>query len=176
MTQSWQLWAVLSAVFSALVAVWGKLGVEGLDTRLVTAIRTTVVLVMAWGVLWAFGGADKLREVPARGWFFLVLSGLATGLAWLCYYHALILGDASQVAPVDKLSVVLAMAMAFVFLGEKITPAKLAGGALILAGVLVLAWPSPAPGPAAGEAGGPGRQSAPPGGEPAAGGRPKGNG
>ena len=142
MPGSWQFWAALSALFSALVALWGKLGVEGMDTRLVMAIRTSVVLVLAWG-LWGLTGAQGLGEVSAKSWRYLTLSGVATGLAWLCYYHALKLGDAALVAPVDKLSVVLVIALAMIFLGERPTAWQLAGGGLIFAGVLLMAWPRP---------------------------------
>lgn len=136
---NWLWWACLSALFAGLTAVLAKVGVQDVNSNLATAIRTTVVLVFAWSIVLA-GGTQGLNAVPAKAWLFLVLSGLATGASWLCYFRALQLGDASRVAPVDKLSVVVAMVLAVLFLGEQLSWQHWAGGALIVAGTLVLAW------------------------------------
>jgi bacterial/archaeal transporter family protein len=136
---SWLHWALLSAVFAGLTAILAKVGVQDVNSHLATAIRTTVVLAFAWSV--ALGsGATALRAVTAKTWLFLVLSGLATGASWLCYFRALQLGEASQVAPIDKLSVVIAMVLAFIFLGEQVTWQHVVGGALIVTGSIVLAY------------------------------------
>jgi bacterial/archaeal transporter family protein len=135
---NWLSWACLSALFAGLTAVLAKVGVKDIDSNLATAIRTTVVLVFAWSIAVA-GTGPALDTVSARGWLFLILSGLATGGSWLCYFRALQLGDASRVAPVDKLSVVVAMALAVVFLGERLTWQHCVGGVLIVAGTLVVA-------------------------------------
>jgi bacterial/archaeal transporter family protein len=136
---NWFSWACLSALFAGLTAVLAKVGVKDIDSNLATAIRTTVVLVFAWSIALA-SGIRRVDTVPAGGWLFLVLSGLATGASWLCYFKALQLGDASRVAPVDKLSVVVAMALAVVFLGERLTWQHYLGGVLIVAGTMVVAW------------------------------------
>ena len=136
---NWLSWACLSAVFAGLTAVLAKVGVKDIDSNLATAIRTTVVLVFAWSIAVA-GGGRELGTVPLKGWLFLVLSGLATGASWLCYFRALQLGDASRVAPVDKLSVVVAMALAVLLLGERLTWQLCLGGVLIVAGTVVIAW------------------------------------
>jgi transporter family protein len=136
---SWLYWACLSALFAGLTAVLAKAGVQEVDSNLATAVRTTVILVFAWAVA-AAGKPQPLGTVPARAWLFLVLSGLATGASWLCYFRALQLGKASQVAPVDKLSVVVAMALAALFLGERLTWQHWVGGGLIVAGTLVVAY------------------------------------
>jgi transporter family protein len=135
---TWLGWALLSAAFAGLTAVLAKAGVRDVDSNLATAIRTTVVLVLAWGIALA-GRSPSIATVPRNAWLFLTLSGLATGASWLCYFRALAVGNASQVAPVDKLSVVVAMALAAVFLGEKLTTAHWLGGALIVAGTVVIA-------------------------------------
>jgi transporter family protein len=135
---SWLHWALLSAAFAGLTAVLAKAGVRDVESNLATAIRTTVVLVLAWAVALA-GGSPPVTSVPRRAWLFLVLSGLATGASWLCYFRALQLGEASRVAPVDKLSVVAAMVLAAVFLGERLTWQHWAGGALIVAGSVIIA-------------------------------------
>jgi len=141
---TWPIYAVLSALFASLTAIFGKIGVQNIDSNLAVAIRTTVVLVFAWGLVLLQSGQTPLvlmlGAIPARTWLFLVLSGLATGGSWLFYYHALQLGPASRVAPIDKLSVALTVALAFVLLGEKPTFGSVAGGALITAGVLVAAF------------------------------------
>ena len=136
---SWLYWACLSALFAGLTAVLAKAGVQEVDSNLATAVRTTVILVFAWAVA-AAGKPQPLGTVPARAWLFLVLSGLATGASWLCYFRALQLGKASEVAPVDKLSVVVAMALAALFLGERLTWQHWVGGGLIVAGTLVIAY------------------------------------
>ena len=139
MTQNnWLYWALLSALFAGLTAVLAKAGVKGIDSNLATAIRTVVILVFAWSIA-AYRGFDTLSRATARTWLFLGLSGLATGASWLCYFRALQLGDASKVAPVDKLSVVLAMLLGVLILGEAATPRLVLGGVLIVAGVLLVA-------------------------------------
>jgi bacterial/archaeal transporter family protein len=135
---SWIGWALLSALFAAATAILAKIGVAHVDSNLATAIRTTVVLIFAWAIALALGKHGELREVDGRGWLFLTLSGLATGLSWLCYFRALQLGPASRVAPLDKLSVVLVMVFAVLFLGEKLSPAAMIGGGLIAAGAVVM--------------------------------------
>lgn len=134
----WKLYALLSALFAALTAIFAKMGVRGLDSGLATAIRTTVVLFLTWGIVLAAGQIHTVRSIGRSSWVFLVLSGLATGLSWLCYFKALSLGDVSRVAPIDKLSVVLTMLLAFLLLKEPLTPKTLLGGALIVAGSIVL--------------------------------------
>ncbi len=138
-TQSWIYWSLLSAVFAAATALLAKLGVAGVDSNLATAIRTSVVVLFTWGIAFTTGAHRGMSGLPTRTWLFLVLSGLATGLSWLCYFRALQLGPASRVAPIDKLSVVLVILLAWPVLGESITGPKLLGGALIAAGAIVLA-------------------------------------
>ena len=138
---NWLFWALLSAAFAALTAILAKLGVTGIDSNLATAIRTSVVVVFTWLIV-AFSGSRGIAAIPPRSWGWLVLSGMATGLSWLCYFHALRIGEASQVAPIDKLSVVLVMIMGVMFLGEKLDVKQWCGGLLILAGVLLIAWPN----------------------------------
>ncbi len=138
-SQSWIFWSLLSAVFAAATALLAKLGVAGVDSNLATAIRTTVVVLFAWAIAVLFGAHRGAVLIAPRTWLFLVLSGFATGLSWLCYFRALQLGPASRVAPVDKLSVVLVILLAWPVLGEAITGPKLLGGALIAAGAIVLA-------------------------------------
>ncbi len=135
----WRLWALGSAVFAALTAILAKVGVVGINSNLATAIRTAVVLVFAWALVAATGGTRGVAQLTPRTWTFLALSGLATGLSWLCYFRALQLGEASRVAPVDKLSVVFAIALAALFLGEKLSWHQWVGGGLILAGAMVIA-------------------------------------
>jgi transporter family protein len=136
---SWLYWALLSALFAGLTAVLAKVGVRDVDSNLATAIRTVVILLFAWAIALATS-EQPLGAIPTRAWLFLVLSGLATGLSWLCYFRALQLGDASKVAPVDKLSVVVAVAFAALFLHEELTWQHYLGGALIVSGAVVLAW------------------------------------
>ena len=137
---SWLYWALLSALFAAGTALLAKVGVENIDSNLATAIRTSVVLVFTWGIALALERHHGIAEISRRSWLFLVLSGICTGLSWLCYFRALQLGPASSVAPIDKLSVVLVMAGAWAFLGEHLTPLKLLGGSLITLGAIVLAF------------------------------------
>ena len=134
----WIWFALLSAVFAALTSILAKIGIEGVDSTLATAIRTVVVLVMAWGIVFLTGKQHGIADIAPRSWLFLVLSGLATGASWLFYYRALQLGEASKVAPIDKLSVVLTMILAFVILHETVTVKGIIGGALIAAGTLIL--------------------------------------
>jgi len=143
MHMSWIGWALLSAVFAAATALLAKVGVAHVDSNLATALRTTVVVVFAWviALAWTRSGVSlgaELRALDRRTILFLTLSGLATGLSWLCYFRALQLGPASRVAPLDKLSVPLVMVFAWLLLGEKLTPAALAGGLLITAGAVVM--------------------------------------
>jgi bacterial/archaeal transporter family protein len=136
---NWFVWALLSAFFAGLTAVLAKVGVEHIDSNLATAIRTVVILVFAWAVA-AVTNQQAFSTISKRNWLFLILSGIATGLSWLCYFRALQLGEASQVAPVDKLSVVVAIVLAAVFLGEKMTWHHWVGGTLIFAGAVILAY------------------------------------
>jgi transporter family protein len=136
---SWLGWALLSAVFAGLTAVLAKVGVQDIDSNLATAIRTVVILVFAWSVA-LYRNDQQLSTVTPRTWLFLVLSGLATGASWLCYFRALQLGQVAKVAPIDKLSVVFAIFLAAVFLHERLTWQNWVGGALIVGGSLVLAW------------------------------------
>lgn len=136
---NWFLWALLSAVFAAATAILAKVGVSGVNSNLATAIRSVVIVAFSWALVWALGEARELPSLGRRTWLFLVLSGFATGLSWLCYFRALQLGKASQVAPVDKLSVIFAMALASLFLGEKLSWHQWLGGTLILAGAVIIA-------------------------------------
>jgi transporter family protein len=129
---------VLSAVFAALTSVLAKIGIENVNSNLATAIRTVFVLVMAWGVVFLTGKQQGITDIGTKSWVFLGLSGIATGLSWLCYYKALQLGDASKVIPVDKLSVVIAVVLAIVILHEKLDWKTVLGGSLITAGTLVM--------------------------------------
>ena len=134
----WFLLALLSAVFAALTSILAKVGIEGVDSNLATAIRTVVVVFMAWGMVFVTHAQSGLSSISSKSWLFLILSGLATGASWLCYYKALQIGEASKVVPVDKLSVVITLVLAFVFLHEKITVKSLAGCILIGAGTLLM--------------------------------------
>ena len=136
---SWIGWALLSAVFAAATALLAKVGVAHVDSNLATALRTSVVVVFAWGIALALGKHGELRSLDRRTLLFLALSGLATGLSWICYFRALQLGPASRVAPLDKLSVPLVMLFAWLLLGEKLNAAAIAGGLLITAGAMVIA-------------------------------------
>jgi bacterial/archaeal transporter family protein len=135
---SWIGWALLSAAFAAATALLAKVGVARVDSNLATAVRTSVVVVFAWSIALALGKHGELRQLDRRTALFLVLSGLATGLSWLCYFRALQLGPASRVAPLDKLSVPLVMVFAWLLLGEKLTWGAVAGGMLITAGAIVM--------------------------------------
>ncbi|NVO32165.1 EamA family transporter [Hymenobacter lapidiphilus] len=136
----WWICALLSALFAALTAVLAKVGIRGVDSNLATAVRTAVVLVLAWGVVYFRGGLDGIYGLTRTNWLFLGLSGVATGLSWLFYFRALQLGKVSQVAPVDKLSVALAIGLSVLFLGEKLTLHTGIGAGLIIIGTLVLIW------------------------------------
>lgn len=136
---NWFFWALLSAFFAGVTAILAKVGVENVSSNLATAIRTVVIFLFAWSVALATRH-QPIATIGKRTWFFLILSGLATGLSWLCYFRALQLGDASQVAPVDKLSVVIVIALAAIFLRERVTWYHWLGGLLILSGSLVLAY------------------------------------
>jgi transporter family protein len=135
---NWLSWAILSAVFAGVTAILAKIGVKDVDSNLATAVRTSVILVLAWLVA-SITNRQPLQTVTLRTWLFLALSGLATGASWLCYFRALQLGNASQVAPVDKLSVIVAMVLAAVWLGESLTWLQWLGGILIVAGTIMVA-------------------------------------
>jgi len=137
---NWLAWSLLSAFFAGLTAILAKVGVEQVDSNLATAIRTTVVLLFTWTIALAVVPAGSLASLSRRTWIFLALSGVATGLSWLCYFRALQLGEASRVAPIDKLSVLFAIGLAVAFLHERLTWQQWLGGALIAAGALVIAW------------------------------------
>ncbi|GAA6514997.1 EamA family transporter [Merdimmobilis hominis] len=134
----WFVFALLSAVFAALTSILAKIGIEGVNSNLATAIRTMVVLAMAWGMVFLTGTQSGITEISRKSWLFLILSGLATGASWLFYYRALQMGEASKVVPVDKLSVVITLVLAFVFLHEQPTMKAWIGGALITAGTLIM--------------------------------------
>ena len=136
----WMIFAVLSAVFAALTAILAKVGIEGVNSNLATAIRIIVVVIMAWGMVFLTHAQNGLAEISKKSWIFLILSGLATGVSWLCYYKALQMGDASKVVPIDKLSVVITLILAFVFLHEQFTAKSLIGCILIGAGTLIMAF------------------------------------
>ena len=136
---NWFVWALLSAFFAGLTAILAKIGVQNVNSNLATAIRTVVILIFAWSVA-LFTRHESISSIGKRTWFFLILSGIATGLSWLCYFRALQIGEASRVAPVDKLSVVVAIALAAIFLHEKLTWHHWVGCLLIFAGAVVLAY------------------------------------
>ena len=134
---NWIFWSLLSALFAAATAILAKIGIAGIDSNLATAIRTSVILIFTWAIAFATRKPGGLAAISRHAWLFLMLSGLATGLSWLCYFRALQLGPASRVAPVDKLSVAFVIVFAALFLGEGLTPVKAAGGLLITAGAVV---------------------------------------
>ena len=134
----WILFAVGSSVFAALTSILAKVGIEGVSSNLATAIRTFVVLLMAWGMVFLTHSQDGIFNIGKRSWIFLILSGLATGASWLCYYKALQIGDASKVVPIDNMSTVLTLILAFVFLHEQFTLKSLVGSILLAAGTLVM--------------------------------------
>lgn len=134
----WVIYALLSALFAALTSILAKIGIENVNTTLATAIRTIVVLTMAWGMVFMTGKQRGIVEIGQKSWFFLILSGCATGLSWLFYYKALQMGDVSKVVPIDKFSVVISMVLAFVFLGEAMNVKTVLGGLLITIGTFVL--------------------------------------
>ena len=134
----WFVFAVLSAVFAALTSILAKIGIDGVNSNLATAIRTVVVVIMAWGMVFLTHTQSRITEISRKSWIFLILSGLATGASWLCYYRALQTGPASKVVPIDKLSVVITLILAFVFLHEEFTVKSLIGCVLIGAGTLIM--------------------------------------
>ena len=134
----WFPFALMSSIFAALTSILAKVGISGVNSNLATAIRTTVVLVMAWGMVFLTNTQGGISDIGRKSWLFLILSGLATGASWLCYYRALQVGEASKVVPIDKLSVVFTLILAFVFLHEKFTVKSLLGCVLIGAGTLVM--------------------------------------
>jgi len=136
---TWLTWSLLSALFAAATAILAKLGVEGIDANLATAVRTSVVVVFTWLLAYAARQPTGFHPLSKKAWIFLIFSGLATGLSWLCYFHALQVGPASRVAPIDKLSVALVILFAALFLGEPLTWAKGVGGLLIVTGAIVIA-------------------------------------
>lgn len=139
MTDMWALFALGSAVFAALTSILAKMGIEGVNSNLATAIRTVVVVFMAWGMVFLTGAQSGLSGIGKKSWLFLILSGLATGASWLCYYRALQIGEASKVVPIDKLSVVITLVLAFILLHETFTVRSAVGAVLITAGTLIIA-------------------------------------
>jgi len=139
-TSPWFIWAVLSAVFAALTAIFAKIGIKGVDSDLATLVRTGIIIIVLSAFVWYSGKWSNPFELPARTWLFLGLSGLATGASWVCYFRALQLGEASKVAPVDKMSLVLVAIFAFTFLGERPSLREWSGIAMVAGGVLVLAF------------------------------------
>jgi transporter family protein len=135
---TWIGWSLLSALFAAATALLAKKGVDGVDPNLATAVRTTVVVLFAWAIAIGFGAHHAVTQISRRSWVFLALSGLATGLSWICYFRALSMGPASKVAPIDKLSVVFVILLAWPLLGESMTTGKAVGGSLIAIGAVVL--------------------------------------
>ena len=134
----WFLFAIMSAVFAALTSILAKIGIDGVDSNLATAVRTAVVVIMSWGMVFVTNVQGGITEISKRSWVFLILSGLATGASWLCYYKALQLGEVSKVVPIDKLSVVITLILAFVFLHEQFTVKSFIGCVLISAGTLIM--------------------------------------
>ena len=134
----WFVFAILSAIFAALTSILAKIGIEGVNSNLATAVRTIVVLLMAWFMVFITGNQNGIVDISKKSWIFLILSGLATGASWLCYYKALQLGEASKVVPIDKLSIVITIVLAFIFLGEQITLKTLIGCCLIIIGTFVM--------------------------------------
>ena len=134
----WSIFALLSAIFAALTSILAKVGIEGVNSNLATAVRTIVVVLMAWFMVFATGNQNGIVDISKKSWIFLILSGLATGASWLCYYKALQLGEASKVVPIDKLSIVITIVLAFIFLGEQITLKTLIGCCLIVTGTFIM--------------------------------------
>ena len=134
----WFIFAILSAIFAALTAILAKIGIEGVNSNLATAVRTIVVVLMAWFMVFITGNQNGIVDINKKSWIFLILSGLATGASWLCYYKALQLGEASKVIPIDKLSIVITIVLAFIFLGEQITLKTLIGCCLIVTGTFIM--------------------------------------
>ena len=134
----WIVFALLSAVFAALTSILAKIGIDGVNSNLATAIRTVVVVIMSWGMVFLTNSQGGISDISKKSWIFLILSGIATGISWLCYYKALQMGDTSKVVPIDKLSVVITLILAFVFLHEQFTIKSLIGCILIGAGTLIM--------------------------------------
>ena len=134
----WFVFAILSAIFAALTSILAKIGIEGVNSNLATAVRTIVVVLMAWFMVFITGNQNGIVDINKKSWIFLILSGLATGASWLCYYKALQLGEASKVVPIDKLSIVITIILAFIFLGEQITLKTLIGCCLIVTGTFIM--------------------------------------
>ncbi len=134
----WFVFALLSAVFAALTSIFAKIGIDEMNSNLATAIRTVVVVFMAWGMVFLTNAQNGITEISRKSWIFLILSGLATGASWLCYYHALKIGEASKVAPIDKMSVVITVVLAAIFLHEEMNAKTIIGCVLIAAGTLVM--------------------------------------
>ena len=134
----WAIFAILSAIFAALTSILAKVGIEGVNSNLATAVRTIVVVLMAWFMVFITGNQNGIVDISKKSWIFLILSGLATGASWLCYYKALQLEEVSKVVPIDKLSIVITIILAFIFLGEQITLKTLIGCCLIVAGTFVM--------------------------------------
>lgn len=136
----WKLYAILSAVFAALTSILAKIGIKGVDSNVATAIRTVVIVLLAWGIVFFTGVQYGIKELTRQNWIFLALSGVATGLSWIFYYKAISLGDVSQVAPIDKSSIVLTLILSSLILGEQFTTKTLIAGILITAGTFVMLW------------------------------------
>ena len=136
----WQIYALLAALFAALTAIFAKIGIDGIDSNLATGIRTIVILVLIWGIVFATVSLADIKSLTATNWTFLILSGVATGLSWLFYFKAIQLGPVSRVAPIDKLSVALTIVLSFVILGETVSWQVVLGGFLIVSGTLVMLW------------------------------------
>ncbi|ASG28161.1 EamA family transporter [Fusobacterium polymorphum] len=134
----WFVFAILSSIFAALTSILAKIGIEGVNSNLATAVRTIVVVLMAWFMVFITGNQNGIVDISKKSWIFLILSGLATGASWLCYYKALQLGEASKVVPIDKLSIVITIVLAFIFLGEQITLKTLIGCCLIVTGTFIM--------------------------------------
>ncbi len=134
----WFVFAILSAIFAALTSILAKIGIEGVNSNLATAVRTIVVVLMAWFMVFITGNQNGIVDISKKSWIFLILSGLATGASWLCYYKALQLGEASKVVPIDKLSIAITIILAFIFLGEQITLKTLIGCCLIVTGTFIM--------------------------------------
>ena len=134
----WFIFAILSAIFAALTSILAKIGIEGVNSNLATAVRSIVVVLMAWFMVFITGNQNGIVDISKKSWIFLILSGLATGASWLCYYKALQLGEASKVVPIDKLSIVITIVLAFIFLGEQITLKTLIGCCLIVIGTFIM--------------------------------------
>lgn len=140
MVNMWKLFALLAALFAALTSILAKLGIKGVDSNLATAVRTIVIVLLSWGIVFMTGSQSGLKNLTKQNWTFLILSGVATGLSWLFYYKAISIGDVSKVAPIDKASIVLTLILSFFILKEEFTVKTLIAGALITAGTFVMIW------------------------------------